>query len=983
MINTIFYFPDNLSFEDYKDQLHSGEIADHTIVFSSGSKSIYKGGVQFGSMSYQDLATTINQIFEDRYVNLPIATETLLGAIKVGSGLDVSTDGLLSVDSNDIKNIINSQYIKDIIDNQYIENSYTLPVASSTTLGGIKVGNGLTISNGVLSVTSNDGSTVSIKNLLSDGIRVATITIDGEDNDIFAPTGESTTVQKTSVTVTPAFDSGTAIATINVDGAVRTIRMPETNPYDTYTKGEIDTKVTIIDGAIDAVTESVNRIDGALDEETTRLTNLVDTLDTEIQSKVESMFDDANWIQQNWPEGTTGSTSNFGEEDVEAYLQSIGVWARDNGITSTQWSTLSQKVDSIEIAVNAMSSDGNITEALRASIETAVEDEVASLDLATTYAKTDDVGAVLEWMYSGLKSSTASDLTYNNLVSAAKNNTNGNFGISALSTEVENIKNDYVAKANLSTLVEDDIQSSISGLALQSSLEEAVTTLGSRITTVEGQGTALAGLETRVTTLEDAGYLAEANLVAAITNKKDDIISQAGFVAESTYTSAMSGINTKLTTLEEQGSGIAGLTTLVNEINGAYVSQTELVSKIVDSKDDLISQAGLATSAEVNTAKTELSASIGDVDSKIVQESVINDKISTAKTELQTNIDNLSANVYTKSETNDAIQTAVAGIEVEGPDLSGYVKKAEIIASVNSSTEGSTIKIDADRINVGGITIEGSQISDIDTVIADKVTADYINALGITANKIESTEGSIGGWQIKNGYLESYAVDTYKTMQLSPSYGITVSEYLQNTTYMELKPDGSGLLASGGITWDTAGNMTISANGLHLDTSRDWAWSETEEEHVSGLAALLIGPKVIEQNEETWNIEDVANELTTSVLIASDTPRIDFYSTGLTYNDNGMHAMTGLYEHNNPSGWSPSNPYAYGIVTNANIVLDGSEVYVDSTMNVNGDVYSGDVYSGDVHTGNATITESGVTFMDSSNQSKTITWDEIYNLIHS
>ena len=53
---------------------------------------------------------------------LPIATSSTLGGIKVGSGLSVNNSGILS--------------------NSY---SYSLPIASSSTLGGVKVGSGLSI----------------------------------------------------------------------------------------------------------------------------------------------------------------------------------------------------------------------------------------------------------------------------------------------------------------------------------------------------------------------------------------------------------------------------------------------------------------------------------------------------------------------------------------------------------------------------------------------------------------------------------------------------------------------------------------------------------------------------------------------------------------------------------------------------------------------------------------------------------------------
>lgn len=67
---------------------------------------------------------------------LPIASSSILGGIQVGSGLSIAGDGTLSVSY-----------------------SYTLPIASGTTLGGIKVGSGLSIDgSGVLSATTSGGT---------------------------------------------------------------------------------------------------------------------------------------------------------------------------------------------------------------------------------------------------------------------------------------------------------------------------------------------------------------------------------------------------------------------------------------------------------------------------------------------------------------------------------------------------------------------------------------------------------------------------------------------------------------------------------------------------------------------------------------------------------------------------------------------------------------------------------------------------------
>lgn len=72
---------------------------------------------------------------------LPIASANVLGGIKIGNGLTIDENGVVSVNGGG--------------------GTYVLPIASANVLGGVKIGSGLSIdSNGVLSVNSGGGGTV-------------------------------------------------------------------------------------------------------------------------------------------------------------------------------------------------------------------------------------------------------------------------------------------------------------------------------------------------------------------------------------------------------------------------------------------------------------------------------------------------------------------------------------------------------------------------------------------------------------------------------------------------------------------------------------------------------------------------------------------------------------------------------------------------------------------------------------------------------
>lgn len=100
------------------------------------------------------LQTQVNIEQDERDYHLPIASATTLGGIKVGNNLTIESDGTLNAESAE----------------------YDLPIASSSTLGGIKVGAGLQINNGVLApvvdtifsnVSSNPVTNATISNAIN------------------------------------------------------------------------------------------------------------------------------------------------------------------------------------------------------------------------------------------------------------------------------------------------------------------------------------------------------------------------------------------------------------------------------------------------------------------------------------------------------------------------------------------------------------------------------------------------------------------------------------------------------------------------------------------------------------------------------------------------------------------------------------------------------------------------------------------------
>lgn len=98
---------------------------------------------------------------------LPTASNSTLGGVKVGSGLTINTSGVLSADvtastltayakTTDLSVVAKSGSYNDLSNKPTIPNAYTLPNATSSTLGGVKVGSNLSVSNGTISVTKSN-----------------------------------------------------------------------------------------------------------------------------------------------------------------------------------------------------------------------------------------------------------------------------------------------------------------------------------------------------------------------------------------------------------------------------------------------------------------------------------------------------------------------------------------------------------------------------------------------------------------------------------------------------------------------------------------------------------------------------------------------------------------------------------------------------------------------------------------------------------
>ena len=98
---------------------------------------------------------------------LPTASSSTLGGVKIGSGLTINTNGVVSADvtsstltayakTTDLAAVAKSGNYNDLSNKPTIPAAYTLPNATSSTLGGVKVGSNISVSSGTISLAKSN-----------------------------------------------------------------------------------------------------------------------------------------------------------------------------------------------------------------------------------------------------------------------------------------------------------------------------------------------------------------------------------------------------------------------------------------------------------------------------------------------------------------------------------------------------------------------------------------------------------------------------------------------------------------------------------------------------------------------------------------------------------------------------------------------------------------------------------------------------------
>lgn len=193
-------------------------------------------------INIQRTTPTINIDTATRNYHLPIASATTLGGIKVGTNLTIEEDGTLNAESTE----------------------YDLPVATSSKLGGIKIGSGLTISNAIASVTVDANLDVSSTNPVRNS--VVSSSINTLTSGIQTNTGNITTLGNNLTTLSGTVAGHTSsIADMNATISGHTDAISANSDAISNNSSDINDlsgSITLLDGRVDSAEENITILQG-------------------------------------------------------------------------------------------------------------------------------------------------------------------------------------------------------------------------------------------------------------------------------------------------------------------------------------------------------------------------------------------------------------------------------------------------------------------------------------------------------------------------------------------------------------------------------------------------------------------------------------------------------------------------------------------------------------------------------------------------
>ena len=690
MINTIFHFVNDPTF-DYSAAVTNGDISEYTIVFNSADRSIHAKGDMFGRMKRADMADVLGDISD----LLPAATDTKLGAIKIGytSNTDSSSRkyGVKLDESN----------------KAYVEVPWTdtiTPVFDDTQLKTLIATERGRIDNFISTLSD----TIDAKNrqLYADGDWVREIFGSVQD-----PGSVAAAYRKEIDNYLQEFDVWEYIDPEHPElgRKARIVELQNTADGLTHRMGEAETRITGAEGTLQTTTVKVSTLEHNLDGLTSTVTEISEDLDDTMEGL---------------------GTVTRKESALEQTVDSIGlrVTASEGNISTLQTQEASLQIQADKIQSRVVATENSINGCYIVTIVSNPSNAASAVNISTISAAVEAKGSL-----SNNQLINDEDFTTAPTESTLYKNSIPQYftfsrykGLTVRATEIEQTADSIALRVGT---VEGDTSSLTTRT---STLEQTASSLSGRVGAVEQQAnttdTALADLTLEVTGTNGVknSLSSLSSSVSTYENDNDtnlgNLIKMAASVLElkssqnaQGYLSSTADVASAIT--NGSFTGYSGLASKVSEIDGAYVSQASLTTQL--QALDVSGQIATATSGLASESYVRTTAASEADDAETAAKGYADTKKAEA-------IASASSTMYA------AVDEVCAGIGV----------------TVTKNADGSyqsVSQISADNIYLNGNT--WAQYIGVGTIVADTLTAGTatINAATINSANITGTLNGVNG----------------------------------------------------------------------------------------------------------------------------------------------------------------------------------------------------------------------------------------------
>lgn len=289
-------------------------------------------------INIEEITPNINIDTSTRNYHLPIASADTLGGIKVGNNLTIEEDGTLNAESTE----------------------YNLPIATASTLGGIKVGSNLNIDDGVL--------TAAVDSVLANSTNPVQNSVVSSAINTLTTTTQTLTSNLNNLSSSVSLLSGTV--TSNTDD-ISTLQNDVSGLGD-----DVDTNTTNIENNTNDISDlsgSISLLDGRLDTDEANITDL--------QNGATELTSDVNLLKHQASESITNS-----------YLLPVSTWT-DGSIQLERRGKMGTLIFDLTCTLNLHNTDVQIY-TLTDNIPNVTTYSTLLTDNGVILCKIDDLGVI-------------------------------------------------------------------------------------------------------------------------------------------------------------------------------------------------------------------------------------------------------------------------------------------------------------------------------------------------------------------------------------------------------------------------------------------------------------------------------------------------------------------------------------------------------------------------------------------------------------